>query len=753
MKTLAFIFVLFPFSWVQAQMSFITNGQLINNLYGNDAALGDFNKDGTLDAFVVNMSTKDGIGNRVYLNDGKGIFTDNGQQLIDTAYNNYNAAVGDINRDGKLEVITGSTIWLNNGKGIFKASNRKIDLDGVKCWGVVVQLADLNKDGSLDLFYLFAGLTSSAKIFLNDGSGHFRNTGQTFGGGTMVESALGDIDGDGDIDAVTAGWKSNSMDPANGTNYCPNRIWLNDGKGNFTESDQIIDEGNRHVHDLKMADVNGDGKPDLFLGMTSRPYMRILMNDGTGHFGSEQHFGSIWVSSFDLGDLNNDGAIDVLLVSGDCSVSPTPLPGQVWLNDGSGHFTASKISIGNDISSSVKLGDLNSDKRLDAFVTNWGWDGTNQVGRPAKIWLNLPYSCNYLNETHPGNTPLLFGSGTVSVKNENTHSVSFYPDGKSLFFSRYPERKSYSMSCTKDVWSNPVEAFYDGKETSISSNGDQLYYYKNGGDIFGRTKSVNGWSEEWSVGTAINTKDVEYYPSITNDGTLFFSRNGNWAQGRIQYSSLTNGQYSSPVDIGLPVNVGGALHAYISPDKSYMLFNSPRKGSFTQLDIWISYNKQNRGWTNPKNLGQIINTGADAILCPTVTPDGKYLFYTRLTFSNSTGNVFWVSTNFVDSLRRTNYIPYLKTSLADQVGTTGQSFSFTVPRNTFVDDDGNNTLTYEATLPDGKPLPTWLQFDASSQKFSGTPSTAEVVNIRVTASDTAKTSITDDFKITINTPI
>jgi len=733
---------------VNAQFSFATNGQQINNLRGSDVEFGDFNKDGGLDAFVVNYNSASGNGHRVYINDSAGLFTDNGQQLIDSEYIAYNATIGDINHDGNLEVITGSTIWLNDGNGLFQTDIEEIDLATINCWGVVDNLADLNNDGYLDLFSIIVDLTSTIKIYLNDSTGHFRNTGQTLGGGTMVKAALGDIDSDGDIDALTGGWKSNTVDPVNGTSYCPNRIWLNDGKGNFTESSQSLDQGNRHIHDMKLGDINIDGKLDLILGMTSSPYLQVFTNDGTGHFSTGQSFGNTWISSFDLGDLNNDGSPDLLYVSGDCSVEPIPLPGQVWLNDSTGHFTDSKIRVGNDISSDVKLADLNNDNRLDAFVVNWGWDGENQVGRPADIWLNKLFECNFLNETKPGKTPILFGSGTLSVAGENTHAIAFYPDGKSIYFSRYPERKSYIMSYANDLWSNPLEAFYSGKETSISSGGDRLFYYKENGDIYYRNKTEDGWSNETNVGTVINTNETEYYPSVTNDGTLFFSRNGNWVQGHIMYSAISDDTYSSPVDIGIPVNSGGALHAYISPDKSYMLLNSPRNGSYTDLDIWISYLKKNGSWTNPKNLGDIINSGADAILCPTVTPDGKYMFFTKLTYSGNTGNVYWVSTDFIDSLRSTNFAPYVKHAISNKTKESDVAFEFSIPGNTFFDDDGD-ILNYTATLADNDTLPAWLTFNDETRTFSGNSDNPVELELKVTAKDKDDASVSGAFHLSI----
>jgi hypothetical protein len=277
------------------------------------------------------------------------------------------------------------------------------------------------------------------------------------------------------------------------------------------------------------------------------------------------------------------------------------------------------------------------------------------------------FTCNYMNEPKPGNTPVIFGKGIVSVDGENTHACTFSPDGSMLIFSRYPEGKSYTMTFSNDQWTNPTEAFFTGKETSFSADGKKVFYYKSDGDIYYNEKTENGWGNSISVGTAINTPGnttdaIEYYPSVTGDGTLFFSRNGKWNEGQIFYSTYTNGKYDAPVNIGLPVNTGGALHAFVAPDKSYMIFNSPRTESYTGLDLWISFRNADESWTNPQNLGSTINSGGDAILCPTVTPDGKYMFFTKLVFSSNTGTVYWVSTDFINSLKTQTSVEETKVS-------------------------------------------------------------------------------------------
>jgi hypothetical protein len=173
-----------------------------------------------------------------------------------------------------------------------------------------------------------------------------------------------------------------------------------------------------------------------------------------------------------------------------------------------------------------------------------------------------------------------------------------------------------------------------------------------------------------------------------------------------------------------------------------MIFKSIRTGGFGQNDLYISYRKPDNSWTNPKNLGNVINTTGDET-SGDITPDGLYMTYGR------NNDLYWVSSGFVDSLRYTNFLPYVMNTIPNQTAIKGQFFDYTIPDNTFIDDDGNNTLTYNAKLVDGNPLPGWLSFDTLTASFSGIPPALEVLLIRVTATDTAGAPASTTIKITV----
>ena len=119
----------------------------------------------------------------------------------------------------------------------------------------------------------------------------------------------------------------------------------------------------------------------------------------------------------------------------------------------------------------------------------------------------------------------------------------------------------------------------------------------------------------------------------------------------------------------------------------------------------------------------------------------------RSDFQNSPlyglSEVFQVATAVVV----TNNPPTVANAIPDQSATAGTAFSYAFPANTFSDADTGDTLSYTATKADDTALPTWLAFAART--FSGTPTDAGMVALKVTASDGNGGSVSDTFDITV----
>ncbi len=101
-----------------------------------------------------------------------------------------------------------------------------------------------------------------------------------------------------------------------------------------------------------------------------------------------------------------------------------------------------------------------------------------------------------------------------------------------------------------------------------------------------------------------------------------------------------------------------------------------------------------------------------------------------------------------------NRSPNLAVPLADQNGSEGEPFSYTVPGTAFTDPDAGDTLTYSAAKADGSALPSWLDFNADIRAFSGTPPAGSTgtINIRVTAKDPSNMTASDVFDLVVGLP-
>ena len=228
-------------------------------IHVHDVALGDLDEDGDLDAFMAN----DGP-NMVWLNDGHGTFTDTLQSLGST-HNNQAVSLGDLDGDGDLDAFVarnhyeGSRVWLNDGHGMFTDSGQSLGTP----FSYGVALGDLDHDGDLDS--VVADERSSAKIWLDDGHAGF-TLSQGLGAAGSMRASLGDVNGDGHLDVVLA-----RMNGAAAT------VWLNDGTGHFTDSGWTL--ANTNGRDVALGDLDGDGDLDAFVGSFGGGN-RVFINQG-----------------------------------------------------------------------------------------------------------------------------------------------------------------------------------------------------------------------------------------------------------------------------------------------------------------------------------------------------------------------------------------------------------------------------------------------------------------------------------------
>ena len=163
-------------------------------------------------------------------------------------------------------------------------------------------------------------------------------------------------------------------------------------------------------------------------------------------------------------------------------------------------------------------------------------------------------------------------------------------------------------------------------------------------------KKDNKWSAPINAGPEINTDFNEYYISFTSEGTMYFASNKENAPKRghdfeIYSSAYMGGEFQRPVKLSNAVNTRAyEADVFIAPDESYIIFCSFRRSGLGEGDLYISFKTKNGEWTEAKNMGEEINSEHHE-LCPFVTHDGKYLFYT------SNKDIYWISTEVFESLK------------------------------------------------------------------------------------------------------
>jgi hypothetical protein len=217
------------------------------------------------------------------------------------------------------------------------------------------RLGDLDGDGDLDAYVLDVDGTN--RIMLNDGAGAF-TTSQTLGNFASYDVRLGDFDSDGDLDAF-----------ATGELYLNDRIWINDGTGQFAIGQVLADHASLSVD---LGDLDGDGDLDAYLG--TRETNRVLINDGNGNFSDNgQSIGNTPSRKVIIGDVDSDGDLDILSGNPDDA-------NRLFLNNGGGVFTNTGQALGDPNSREIKFGDVDGDGDLDLLIVHR--DAGNHV------WLN-----------------------------------------------------------------------------------------------------------------------------------------------------------------------------------------------------------------------------------------------------------------------------------------------------------------------------------------------------------------------------
>jgi len=328
----------------------------------SSVAVGDFNGDGLKDLAVANSGEA-----TVTIRLGNGDGTFQAAPTFPAGRSPRAVATGDFNGDGALDLAVASegdgtvSVLLGNGDGTFgptltfAAGDRPVS----------VVVGDFNGDGEPDLVVAnYSAKTVS--VLLGNGDGSFQPPVPSASGGTFPQSvAAADFNGDGKLDLAVANISASFSCPGAGVLS----VLLGNGDGTFQPPLTIRVGG--CLRFVAVGDFNGDGVPDLvsaYGGPHGQGGVVVDLGNGDGTFRRAWGIAPGYYSVVAVGDFDDDGVLDLALgVVNNCQ----PLPCRnLYLGNGDGTFRGVGLFPGGDIRDSIAVGDFNDDGMQDLVVTH-----------------------------------------------------------------------------------------------------------------------------------------------------------------------------------------------------------------------------------------------------------------------------------------------------------------------------------------------------------------------------------------------
>lgn len=313
---------------------------------------GDVNNDGNLDLMSANINT-----NTVSVSLGNGTGSYSVVSNLAVGQNPDSIVTGDINNDGKLDVVTGNlgasdvSILIGNGSGGFQTFYNY----AISSPSKAVTLGDINSDGKLDL--LAANYTANTvSVLMGNGDGSFQSPTTAITDLNPKSIAVEDANNDGKLDLMVANEGADKVSVLLGNGDGTFQIRSDYATGTFPES-------------LVVADVNNDQKLDMLIANYISGDVSVLLGNGNGTFQPAiSNAAGLFLNALAVGDVNGDSKLDLVTAH----PGATLLQGgtKVLLGNGDGTFQTSTNYplLGQE---AITLGDLNNDGQLDIVATGF----------------------------------------------------------------------------------------------------------------------------------------------------------------------------------------------------------------------------------------------------------------------------------------------------------------------------------------------------------------------------------------------
>jgi len=309
-RTLAYVIAVFVVLTGSAAAQFETRTTFAVHSEPISIAVGDFNRDGNVDvAVATELNHKVAI----YLGRGDGTFGPFGYYNVGGAAEVHDIIAADFRRNGILDLAVSAdhddyvNVLLGNGNGTFQPARRSQTPTPPS----FIASGDFNHDGRLDLVTIdSSGLCPCISILFGHGDGTFAAPINTEPPNAADALGLGDFNHDGNLDLVTVGQFGGDSEVG---------VLLGNGDGTFTVGDSYPTGGG--PQSVAVGDFNGDGELDLAVAEPLGGQFSIFLGNGDGTFRYGVTLPSFFPSSIQTADFNGDGKLDLVVATGVLSTS------------------------------------------------------------------------------------------------------------------------------------------------------------------------------------------------------------------------------------------------------------------------------------------------------------------------------------------------------------------------------------------------------------------------------------------------
>ncbi|AXT20027.1 hypothetical protein D7030_02590 [Flavobacteriaceae bacterium AU392] len=267
----------------------------------------------------------------------------------------------------------------------------------------------------------------------------------------------------------------------------------------------------------------------------------------------------------------------------------------------------------------------------------------------------------YFGQKPPRLIPEIFAPGTISLNGRYEHGISFSPNLDEVYFSANKDgglTDIYFSKLEGEKWTPVKKAkFTKGEKDEemhpfVSLDGKKIYFVGLNADntdvkIWHVDRLENSWSNARRLDSPINDDKV-FYPNQAKNGDFFYTNISDRRNIKIQNAFNKNGRFPETQE----VNIEFGVHAFIAPSQDYLVVNARNKEDEARNDneIYVCFKKKNGTWSKPINLGESVNSTFGET-CPSITPDGKYLFFGRYNEEGGLSNFYWVSTEVIHKVK------------------------------------------------------------------------------------------------------